>query len=103
MNFNSYLENASSDKSNAAFNFTQEDIAVLSHYPAIEKAFESNDLASSHSVKTKLKATFQNLERVVLRGSKDDAGKAQNAAAAIRIALEFIEEIERLKAETKSL
>ena len=70
---------------------TPEDIAALSNYPSLGKVLDNSNQQEFAKMKERLNQTFQNLERVILRGTREDSAKASKAAAAIKIASNFLE------------
>jgi uncharacterized iron-regulated protein len=94
MNFNSHLNNALG-QSGQNSTLTPEDIRSLSHYPSLDKLFQDKDLAALNELKRKLLTTFQNLERVVLRGSENDSKQAKISASAVKTALDFLAMLEQ--------
>lgn len=96
MNFNSHLnEENQQDLQNPAL--TTEDIAALAHYPSLDKLFQDKDLSALSAMKTKLSQTFQNLERVIMRGSESDAKQAKFASLSVKNALEFLNTLEKTR------
>ncbi len=76
---------------------TPEDLSALFNYPNLGKIFETaTDL---EKMRNKLNFTYADLERVIRQGSKDDAEKATKAANAIKITLNLLETIEKIKTE----
>lgn len=96
MNFDSHLQQLSDKTQELPFGLTPEDIAHLSNYPSIGQLF-NGDASALKVMKNKLSTTFQNLERVVLRGSKEDAERAKSSAVAVKTTLEFLEMLEKLR------
>lgn len=97
MNFDSHLHNLSESGERLPTGLTSKDIAALTHYPSLDKLFHDHELSDFKTMKNRLQITFQNLERVVLRGSGDDSKRAQVAAVAVRNALEFLEMLEQIR------
>ncbi|MEP6923854.1 MAG: hypothetical protein ABI954_05285 [Pyrinomonadaceae bacterium] len=103
MNFDSHLHNSARSSGSLLNGLTSEDIAALTHYPSLDKLFHDHDFSALNTMKSRLQTTFQNLERVILRGSGDDSKRAQVAAAAVRNALDFLEMLEQIRnTQTKS-
>lgn len=96
MNFNSHLQQLSDNVQQLENGLTPEDMAHLSNYPSLGKLFDGgpNDLKN---LKNKLTATFQDFERVILRGSKEDAERAKLSAASVKTTLELIEMLEQAR------
>jgi hypothetical protein len=76
---------------------TAEDVAALTNFPSIGRLFEKPELSDLNEMKARLNETFQNLERVVRRGSTDDARRAQTAIAAVTTALDFLQMLEQIQ------
>ena len=96
MDFNSHLKQAF-EQSESEMNLTPEDIAALTHYPSLDKLFQDQDLSALRALQSKLQTTFQNLERVILRGSAEDSKRAQTAAGAVKNALDFLTVLEKAR------
>lgn len=101
MDFNSHLQNLSDNVQQLPFGLTPEDIAHLSNYPSLGKLFDG-EAANLTALKNRLRATFQDLERVVLRGTKEDSERAKLSAATVKTTLEFIETLENLRTSYKN-
>ena len=72
-------------------------IESLFKYPSLEKVFDSPDAPQLAAMKGKMQATVDDLERVIRRGTKEDAAKAAKVAEAYRIALKFLDELETIR------
>ena len=72
-------------------------IESLFKYPSLEKVFDSKDAPQLAAMKRKMQATVDDLERVIRRGTKEDAAKAAKVAEAYRIALKFLDELETIR------
>lgn len=72
-------------------------IESLFKYPSLENVFDSQDAHQLAAMKSKMQATVDNLERVIRRGTKEDAGKAAKAVEAYRTALSFLNELEAIR------
>ena len=70
-------------------------IAELLKYPALEKVFDPNRLQEVVETKKRLQASLVEFERVVRRGSREDAGKAAQIIKAYQTTLDFLDELER--------
>lgn len=71
-----------------------ETIKSLLNYPSLERVFDPHNADNLSALKQKMRATIDDLERVVRRGSKTDAERAAIAVEAIQTTLHFLEEIE---------
>lgn len=80
---------------NSYSGLTPDDIAALSNYPSLGKVLDNNNPQEFAKIKEKLNQTFQNFERVVLRGSREDSAKANRAAAAIKVANDFLDMVKQ--------
>ncbi len=72
----------------------QELIETLLKYPSLEKVFDPADAPAFPAMKRKMQATVDDLERVVRRGSKEDAAKAAKVVEAFQISLKFLDELD---------
>jgi pantoate kinase len=72
-------------------------IESLFKYPSLEKVFDRTDASRLAAMKRKMQATVDDLERVIRRGSKEDAAKAAKVVEAFRIALKFLDELETIR------
>ncbi len=97
MNFDSTLQNATGDSARLPEGLTAEDVAALANYPSLAKLYDAADLTELNQMQNKMRHTFQALERVVLRGSSEDAKQAKSAASAFKIATDFLETIKSMK------
>ena len=79
----------------AAPNFTAEDLAALYNYPSIGQLFSTADLHLLDEFRAKITRLYEDLERIVRRGSKEDAEKAARVADAVKITLEFLQTLEQ--------
>ncbi len=78
-------------------NSAPEDLSSLFNYPSIGQLFSETDLHSLQKFRAKMNQTFEDLERVIRRGSKEDAEKARRVADAIKITLEFLSTLEQAR------
>lgn len=69
-------------------------INSLLNYPSLEKVFDPTDARNLPAIKRKMQVTIDDLERVIRRGTKDDAAKAAKAVEAHKIVLSFLDELE---------
>lgn len=75
----------------------RETIESLLNYPSLEKVFARDAPHNLAETKRKMNATVAELERVIRGGTKTDAEKASKIAAAYRTAIDFLDELERLR------
>ena len=66
-------------------------------YPSLEKLFDSDQIQSAIGLKEKMNLTISELERIVLRGTKEEAEKASKIIKAYQITLSFLDELENLR------
>jgi hypothetical protein len=85
-----------SSKSDQPTTENAEVIESLLKYPALEKVFDGAP-HNYERTKQKMTETVTDLERVLRRGSRTDAEKAEKIIAAYRTALKFLDEIEQLR------
>lgn len=69
-------------------------IESLLKYPSLEKVFDPQDEKQFAAMKLKMQATIDDLERVIRRGSNEDAAKAAKIVEAYRITLSFLDELD---------
>ncbi|MEP6901864.1 MAG: hypothetical protein ABJA66_08945 [Actinomycetota bacterium] len=73
----------------------KETITSLLKYPSLEKVFDPNKPQSLAAVKQKMRSAIAELERVIRSGTKFDAEKAAEIAAAYRTTIDFLDELEQ--------
>jgi hypothetical protein len=78
------------------YGLTPEDLKALTNYPSLGKLFEEKDLQRLTEMKSKLSSTLQGLERVIRHGSSAEAEKAQCAAQAVTVSINFLETLEQM-------
>ncbi|MGI8788221.1 MAG: hypothetical protein ACR2HG_10720 [Pyrinomonadaceae bacterium] len=81
----------------AATDEEKEIIESLLSYPSLEKVFDRNQPRNLAETKRRMLSTVAELERVVRSGTKTDAAKASKIAAAYQTAIDFLDELERLR------
>lgn len=96
-NFKLFSTAETAASANLPIGLTAEDVAALTNFPCIGRLFEKPGLPDLKEMKARLNQTFQNLERVVRRGSTDDARRAQTAIAAVATALDFLQMLEQMQ------
>ena len=72
-------------------------IESLFNYPSLEKVFDRENVYQLPLMKQKMTATIEELERVVRRGSQQDAAKAAKVITAYQTALSFLSELEAIR------
>lgn len=70
-------------------------IETLLNYPSLEEVFAENAATGAEKIKQKMLSTVADLERVVRRGSKEEAEKASKITAAYQTTLSFLDELEQ--------
>lgn len=70
-------------------------IKSLLNYPSLDKIF--SDAANLSATRKQMRSTIDDLERVIRRGTKDDAEKAAAAVKAFQTVLNFLDELENLR------
>lgn len=70
-----------------------ETLKALLDYPSLENFFDSAAGTDRQVLREKMLSTVDELERVIRRGSGEDAAKAAKAVAAYRTALDFLDEL----------
>jgi hypothetical protein len=73
------------------------DLSKLFDYPSVGELFSNGDTRKFDEFRAKLKATRENLERVIRYGSRDEAEKAARAVKAIETTLEFLENLQQMR------
>lgn len=77
-------------------------IETLLKYPALEKIFDRGYSDGYEKTKRTMSAVIAELERVIRRGTKQDAEKAEKILDAYNVALKFLGELEQIrKKQTK--
>ena len=84
-------------KSNQTEQLKTEEIEVIKsllNYPSLEKVFDQADSRGLSAIKQKMQSTVDDLERVIRRGTKEDAEKAVKVVEAYKTVLGFLDELE---------
>lgn len=89
--------NAAPDAEQPEFN--PEDLAQIFNYPSIGQLFEDSDSQRLEDFRSRLSETRENLERVIRYGNRDEAERADKAARAIRITLDFLKTLQKMRLE----
>lgn len=85
---------AKSDKTTAE---EREIIEALLKYPSLEKVFDGKLSDGYEKTKKTMSNVIAELERVIRRGTKQDAERAEKIVEAYKTALKFLEELEELR------
>lgn len=75
----------------------REIIETLLKYPSLEKVFDPTAPDGYEKTKKTMNSVIAELERVVRRGTKQDAEKAEKIIEAYKTALKFLDELEDLR------
>jgi uncharacterized protein (DUF2225 family) len=81
-------------QTNSFIELTDEDLKLLYNYPNLGKVFDSKE--DLEKMRERLKTTYQDLERVIRQGTKEDADKATKAAQSIKVTLNLLDTIEEI-------
>lgn len=74
-----------------------ETIAALLKYPSLEKVFDAGAPDGYERTKKTMNGVIVELERVLRRGTKKDAERAEIILEAYRTALNFLDELENIR------
>jgi hypothetical protein len=74
-----------------------ETIEALLKYPSLEKVFDERAPDSYEKTKRTMTSVIAELERVIRRGTKQDAERAETILEAYRTALNFLDELENIR------
>lgn len=74
-----------------------ETIEALLKYPSLEKVFDAAAPDSYEKTKRTMNGVIAELERVIRRGTKQDAERAEKILEAYRTALNFLDELENIR------
>lgn len=69
-------------------------IESLLHYPSLDRVFDPTDEKKFIALKQKMQLTIDDLERVIRRGSNEDAAKAAKVIEAYRVSLNFLDDLD---------
>jgi cell fate (sporulation/competence/biofilm development) regulator YlbF (YheA/YmcA/DUF963 family) len=94
------MNETNSASQTSSFGISIEDISKLLNYPALDKLFDEHNPNALAEIRGKFDKTQQDLERVIRQGSKEDAEKASKVSRAIKITLDFLDNIEELKQQS---
>jgi hypothetical protein len=75
------------------------DLSRLFDYPSVGELFATADTRRYDEFCAKLSDTRQNLERIVRYGSREESERAQRAARAIEVTLEFLKNLQQMRRE----
>lgn len=85
------------DKEQTEFN--AEDLAQIFNYPSIGQLFNDSDSQRLETFRSRFSETRENLERIIRYGSRDEAARADKAARAIQITLDFLKTLQKMRLE----
>lgn len=94
-----YLNNNPNEKQNTEL--SREEMEKLFNYPSIGELFSEADPRRLNDFFARLSATRENLERVIRYGNRDEAERASKAANAVIVTLEFLQNLQKMRLETK--
>jgi len=78
----------------------RETIETLVNYPSLERAFEQPENAQTtgaDKTRQKMQASVAEFERVLRRGARAEAERAERILAAYKTTLAFLDELERMR------
>ena len=81
--------------------FNQEDLAKLFNYPSIGQLFSEKEIGKLEEFFARLTVMDENLERVIRYGNQSEAEKATRASQAVKITLEFLQNLREMQIEDK--
>ncbi|MGI9056711.1 MAG: hypothetical protein ACR2F2_13030 [Pyrinomonadaceae bacterium] len=79
--------------------FNSEDLAQIFNYPSIGQLFDDSDSQRLETFRSRLSDTRENLERIIRYGSRDEAARADKAARAVQITLDFLKTLQKMRLE----
>lgn len=77
--------------------FTEEDLAKLYDYPSIGQLFSEPDTRRLDEFCQRLRATRENLERVIRHGDRSDAERATRAIRAVEVTVDFLQSLKEMR------
>ncbi|HEX8734238.1 MAG TPA: hypothetical protein VF721_02875 [Pyrinomonadaceae bacterium] len=77
--------------------FTEEDLAKLYDYPSIGQLFSEPDTRRLDEFCQRLRATRENLERVVRYGDRANSERATRAIRAVEVTLDFLQSLREMR------
>lgn len=87
---------------NASSGDDSEDRAALFNYPTLGRLFDGDDSARAlGEIRARLTDTRNDLERVVRRGTQQDADRAACISRAFTVTLDFLDELDRIRRESR--
>lgn len=78
-----------------------EDLSQIFNYPSIGQLFDDSDPQRLVVFRSRLTNTRENLERIIRYGNRDEANKAEKAARAVKITLEFLDTLQKMRLKQK--
>jgi hypothetical protein len=75
------------------------DLSSLFNYPSLGRLFDGANPQALDEMRARLARTSQDLERVIRRGTKEDADRATRAARAYSVTLGFLDALEKIRNE----
>jgi hypothetical protein len=80
-----------------AAHLTEEDLAKLYDYPSIGQLFSEPDSRRLDEFCGRLRATRENLERVVRYGDRAEAERATRAIRSVEVTLDFLQSLQKMR------
>jgi hypothetical protein len=74
-----------------------EDLSSLYKYPSLGRLYDEPDGRALAQMRARLKGTHQELERIIRRGTKEDAERAMRASRACAATLDLLDELEQMR------
>jgi hypothetical protein len=78
----------------------ENDVSAFLNFPSLSRLFQGVDRTALSDVRTQLTQTNQHLERVILRGTKEDADRAALISRSYDLTLTLLKELEDHFGET---
>ncbi len=72
-------------------------VKILLHYPSLEKIFDRAEPQNLPEFRRKTQSTIADAERVIRRGTGEEAARAARVLAACQIVIGFLEELEQAR------
>ena len=95
------MHNGKQTQDTAGGEQNSEDLSKLFDYPSVGELFSTADTRRFDEFCARLKATRENLERIVRYGSRDESERATRAIKAVETTLEFLQSLQKMRQEQK--
>lgn len=96
------MQNEKQNNDLAADEKISQDLAKLFDYPSVGELFSGTDTRRFDEFCNKLRATREQLERIVRYGKPDEATRATRAARAIEVTLEFLQSLQKMRQNSRA-